>query len=81
MIAIAKCESGLNPDALNTNNPDGTHDGGLFQINSTHHGRMRVLGLDWKEPEDNVQFAKLLYDESGTSPWVCADSKHLSFNR
>lgn len=70
-LAIAKCESGFNPDALNTKNTNGTHDGGLFQINSTHDKRLKELGLDKFDPEDNVAFAKILHDESGWSPWTC----------
>ena len=35
-VAIAKCESGLNPTAINTNT-DGSRDRGLFQINEKYH--------------------------------------------
>ncbi len=41
---------------------------------------MEELGLDKYDPEDNVRFARILYDEQGFKPWVCAGSKHLSFN-
>lgn len=80
-LAIAECESGLNPEAYNPNNYDGSVDRGLMQINSTHDARMNELGLDPWNPEDNVQFARLLYDESGYRPWVCAWSKdHLALD-
>lgn len=75
-LAIAKCESGLNPDAYNNKNANGTTDGGLFQINSTHDARLRELGLDKYDPEDNVTFARILYEENGWSPWVCR--KHVA---
>lgn len=70
-LAIARCESGYDPDALNVSNPDGSRDSGLFQINSTHNSRVEELGLDVFDPEDNVTFARMLYDESGWDPWVC----------
>lgn len=70
-IAVATCESNLNPKAYNPRNPDGSVDRGLMQINSTHDKRMQSLGLDPWDPEDNVAFARMLYDESGWHPWVC----------
>lgn len=76
-VAIAKCESGLKPTAHNPTNTNGTVDSGLFQINSTHFPRMERMGLDVWNPEHNVQFARMLYDESGWRPWVCA-WKHLA---
>lgn len=71
-IAIANCESGLNPDAYNPNNTDGTTDGGLWQLNSVHDKRLKELGLDKFDPEDATEFARILYEESGFRPWVCA---------
>jgi len=38
-VRVAKCESGLNPQAINTNT-DGSRDRGLFQINSKYHPEM-----------------------------------------
>jgi hypothetical protein len=70
-LAIAQCESGLNPDALNTANKNGTSDGGLFQINSVHDKRLNALGLDKFDVEDNIAFARMLYEERGWTPWVC----------
>ena len=79
-LAVARCESGLNPDAINTRNPNGTYDGGVFQINSVHRKRLESLGLDKFDPEDNVKFARMLYDEQGWKPWVC-HTKGLAYNR
>ena len=42
-----------------------------MQINSVHNARMAKLGLNPMEPEDNIKFAKILYDEQGWSPWTC----------
>ena len=36
MIRLAKCESGLNPRAVNNKNKNGSIDRGLFQFNSIH---------------------------------------------
>lgn len=75
-LAVARCESGLNPFAQSK-----TNDGGVFQINVAAHGeRLKELGLDIWDPEDNVKFARILYEEEGWRPWVCAWSEdHLAF--
>jgi hypothetical protein len=68
-LAIANCESNLNPNAWSP-----THDGGVFQIHvPVHEERLTELGLDIWDPEDNVRFARLLYEERGWRPWVCND--------
>ena len=73
-IAIAKCESGLRPDAVGP-----TQDGGVFQIHVPSHGeRLEELGLDIWNPIDNVKFARMLYDERGWQPWVC-HTKQLAY--
>ena len=70
-IAVATCESGLKPNAYNDKNFDDSDDVGIFQINSVHLERMNALGLDRWNPEDNIAFARMLYEESGWQPWVC----------
>ena len=70
-IKIAQCESGLNQNAYNPNNNNGSVDRSIFQINSVHDARLEELGLDPWRVEDNIEFARMLYDESGWSPWVC----------
>lgn len=39
IVSLAECESGLDPNAVNTigNTPEGSRDRGLFQINDHHH--------------------------------------------
>lgn len=71
-IAIATCESGLKPNAFNPNNPDGSLDGGLWQINSVHDAELKRLGLDKYDPEDATKYARILYDRNGWMDWVCA---------
>lgn len=70
-VAVAECESNLDPKAYNPNNTNGTTDGGLWQINSSHDKRLQELGLDKNNPEDATKFARMLYDERGWNPWVC----------
>lgn len=70
-LMVANCESGLNPNAYNPHNNDGSTDGGLWQINSVHIKRMNELGLDRWNPEDATKYARMLYDEQGWNPWVC----------
>ena len=63
MIAVAKCESGLVPDAEGP-----TQDSGIFQIHRPSHAR-NLEGIDLKDPAENIRFARKLYDESGLQPW------------
>lgn len=71
-IAVAKCESGLRPNAINNKNTNGTIDHGIFQINSVHEKkRGSAFKSDWKA---NVRVAKQIFDEQGFRPWVCAKS-------
>jgi hypothetical protein len=71
-LKIAQCESGLNPNAHNNRNKNGSTDGGLYQINSVHDKRLNELGLDKYDIEDNIAFARRLYEENGWRPWVCS---------
>ena len=72
-IAIAKAESGLNPEAVGdlhiTFEKDGKLMGmscGLFQVRILE-GRPDCETL--KDPKENVKFAKALYDKAGWEPW------------
>lgn len=70
-MAVAKCESGLNINAYNPNNPNGTTDGGLWQINDVHNPTLERLGYDKYDPEDATKFARYLYEQNGWRDWVC----------
>lgn len=80
-IAVAHCESGLRPTAYNGNNPNGTTDGGLWQINDVHNAELERLGLDKYDPEDATEFARILYDRNGGwGDWVCFwKDMHLAY--
>jgi len=70
MLEVAKCESQYKITAHNTTlNTDGTTDGGIFQLNSIHDEELTLLGLNKFDPEDNIKFARILYDRSGLRPW------------
>lgn len=67
-LAIAQCESGLNPSAVSNGNY------GLFQINSVHRDLVASMGYSWDrilDPGVNTAVAKRLYDEQGWGPWSC----------
>lgn len=66
-VAVATCESGLDPSAYN---PSGAS--GVFQImpaTALAVGTDPALLFDW---EVNVDTAYRLYQEQGWAPWVCA---------
>ena len=67
-LAIAKCESSLNPKAYNDKNSNGSWDAGLFQINSVHGYTVNHL----MDLENNVKIARKIYDRQGWKPWVCS---------
>jgi soluble lytic murein transglycosylase-like protein len=67
-LAIAQCESSLNPNAVSRGNY------GLFQINAVHKGLVASMGYSWDQildPGVNTAVAKRLYDEQGWGPWSC----------
>ncbi len=66
MVRIAKCESGLNPNARN--------------LHSTANGIFQIIDGTWEHygctggisnPEDNIKCAMKIATTSGYSPWVC----------
>ena len=57
--AIAKHESGLNKNAVNKKNNDGSIDRGLMQVNSCHLPELKALGYDENDQihhEVNVKY-------------------------
>ena len=65
MIAIAKAESGMNPQAVN-HNRNGSIDTGLFQVNSVHG----YDGLLLFDPEKNIEAAREIYEKQGITAWA-----------
>jgi hypothetical protein len=79
-IAIASCESGLNPSEVSAPNANGSRDWGVFELNdggtlenllaeSSFSTTNLVQALN---PQWNVQAAALLFSQRGWAPWVCA---------
>jgi hypothetical protein len=70
MLAIAKAESRLNPNATNINK-NGSKDCGLFQINSVHG-----YDCEWlKDPKNNIKAAREVYEKQGLVAWVAYTSE------
>lgn len=67
-LAVATCESHLNPNAYSS-----TNDAGVFQVNLTWH-LPKFQGRSPYDPESNIQVARQIYDASGWHPWVCYTS-------
>ena len=49
LVAIAKTESGLNPNAIGPRNANGTYDIGIMQINSSWLPSLAKFGIDKRE--------------------------------
>lgn len=69
MLAIARAESNLNPDALNYN-ANGSTDAGIFQINSIHGENIEEL----KNADHNISMARKILDRQGLRAWVAYSS-------
>ena len=68
LLKVAKCESSMNPYAINVNR-DGSVDSGLFQINEYWHGADRDCHTD---VECSTRKAIQIQREAGSfMPWVC----------
>jgi hypothetical protein len=69
MAAIAMAESSGNPKAID-NDSNGTHDVGLWQINSVHG----YSDADMEIPSKNVAAAKAVFDSQGYGAWATYNS-------
>lgn len=71
MVCIAKKESNLKPQAINTANKNGTKDYGIMQINTVWIGACNLNHKkDWSNLDKNVKCAKKIYDKQGLRAWV-----------
>ena len=69
-VAVAKCESGLNPKAVSP----GGGNWGLFQINRVHEKTLNSMGYSWSQITDpvvNSKLARKIYDSSGWRALSC----------
>ena len=71
-LKVFKCESGLRPDAMNTNwsktpGVASSYDYGVAQINTVHNVDKSFL-LDW---HTNIDVAYKIFSEQSWTPWTC----------
>ena len=64
-LKIAYCESQFDNKAYNSL----THDSGLMQINKLHWKTMKKMGLNIKNPEHQLLYSLLLYNQNGLRDW------------
>lgn len=77
LVPVCGCESKGSPHVEPQQfNADGSviegpgNNWGMCQINATaHQSRADVLGIDFYTEEGNIQYANMLYKESGYAPW------------
>ncbi len=74
MAEIVKCESQFrqfNSDGSPFRGKINDEDIGIAQVNEHYHlKRSQKLGYDIYTVEGNMAYAKLLYEEEGTDPWI-----------
>lgn len=66
-LAIAKCESGFNPEAVGVNKNHSV-DRGVFQLNTIH---LKITNSCAFDARCNIDQAYELFKRRGWSPWVC----------
>jgi len=73
MIQVARCESTFRhtlEDGSVLRGKVDNRDTGVMQINTYYHGETAEdLGLDLENLEDNMAYARSLYERQGTQPW------------
>lgn len=77
MIEIARCESRFrqfDKDGTVLKNPTSTAMGIMQIMASLHEKPADKLGLDIYTIEGNLGYAKYLFDEQGTKPWLASSS-------
>ena len=74
MAEVIKCESRFrqfNSDGSAFRGIVNNQDVGIAQVNEYYHlKRAKKLGYDIYTVEGNMAYAKLLYEEEGTDPWI-----------
>lgn len=81
-IAVARAESGMRKDALNSNDGSPRNvDVGIFQINLKYHEKREGCSLaELTDQYKNVDCAYTIYKEQGFEPWVAFQrGMHLAF--
>jgi len=82
---IARCESqyrqfNSNGDVLRGRK--NSYDRGVMQINILYHAdTAEKLGLDVHDLDDNVAYARYLYEKQGVKPWMSSSACWAKFNQ
>lgn len=73
MVSVARCESQFRqtfPDGSILRGTIDPRDIGVMQINTGYHASEAVkYNLDLHNLEDNMAYARILYEKKGTQPW------------
>lgn len=84
MARIAGCESTfrhVSTEGLVRRGKVNKHDIGVMQINELYHGdTAKEMGLNIYDIEDNVKYARYLYEKQGVKPWASSQpcwGKHI----
>lgn len=87
MIQVARCESTFQHTLSDGSVLQGrvdSADTGVMQINKRYHEKAAIkLGLDLEDIEDNMAYARHLYEKQGTQPWKASApcwNKSLAYN-
>lgn len=81
-LAIQRAENPKGACEIYHHNSDGTLDWGYFQINTVHLQRPGLNLRDLLDCKANIDFAYVLYQESGFTPWTTYNSgAYLKFLR
>ena len=82
---IAKCESRFRHYSKNGNvltGEENSYDRGVMQINVLYHAETaEKLGLDVHNLNDNVAYARYLYEKQGAKPWMASSACWARFNQ
>ena len=74
LVATIKCESGMNPKAVNKN-PNGTIDYGLCQFNDYWYGNIISPKVALNQPEVAVNVMCQQWEKGRQSDWICHRNK------
>ena len=84
LAEIAKCESRyrqFNSEGNVLKGKQNSYDRGVMQINVLYHAKTaEKLGLDVHDLDDNVAYARYLYEKQGAKPWMSSSACWAKFS-
>ncbi len=85
LAQIAKCESRyrqFNSKGEVLRGEKNRYDRGVMQINVLYHAQTaEELGLNLQNIDDNVAYARYLYEREGAKPWMSSSKCWAKFNQ